>query len=199
MTKWEEFKFDLIDIKKKYQLLKENLTNNTLKVKETASEWALQYIVNGFREGNYIYICESAKTALITAAINAWPERGAIVVKRVTSRIRNTKKNCLLNSLLHVSINGLPTNSKEADQLLERVCRAYANKEHKKIPQITAQKKLKHHLQLRLKSTVENCEEEMSCLKSVQPDFYQGSFVISNFTGEEFPEEDDNVSDVEVV
>ena len=41
MTECEEFKFGLIDIKKKYQLLKENVTNNNLKLKETASEWAL--------------------------------------------------------------------------------------------------------------------------------------------------------------
>ena len=38
MTEWEEFKFEMIDIKKKYQLLKESLTNNNLKLKETASE-----------------------------------------------------------------------------------------------------------------------------------------------------------------
>ena len=61
MTEWEEFKFELIDIKKKYQLLKENLTDNNLKLKETASEWALQYIAKGFREDNDIYICELAK------------------------------------------------------------------------------------------------------------------------------------------
>ena len=38
MTEQKEFKFELIDIKKKYQLLKENLTYNNLKLKETASE-----------------------------------------------------------------------------------------------------------------------------------------------------------------
>ena len=38
MTEWEEFKFELIDVKKKLQLLKGNLTNNNLKLKETASE-----------------------------------------------------------------------------------------------------------------------------------------------------------------
>ena len=31
MTKWEEFKFELIDIKRNYQFLKENLTENNLK------------------------------------------------------------------------------------------------------------------------------------------------------------------------
>ena len=39
----------------------------------------------------------------------------------------------------------------------------------------------------------------MSCLKFVQPDFCQAFFMISNITEEEFSEEDDNVSDVEVV
>ena len=57
-TEWEEFKFELIVIKRKYQLLKENLTNNNLKLKETASEWALQYILNRFREDT-IFVFES--------------------------------------------------------------------------------------------------------------------------------------------
>ena len=48
------------------------------------------------------------------------------------------------------------------------------------------------------KSTVENCEEETSCLKFVLPDFFQASFMISNFIEKEFSEEVDNVSDVEV-
>ena len=45
-------------MKKKYQLLNKHLTDNNLKLKETASEWALKYIIKGFREDNYIYICE---------------------------------------------------------------------------------------------------------------------------------------------
>ena len=88
----------------------------------------------GFREDNYIYICELAKIALITPGINTWPERGAIAVKRVKRRMRSTMKNDLLNSLLHISINDPSENSKETDQLLERVCNAYANEKHKKIP-----------------------------------------------------------------
>ena len=138
MTEWEEFKFALTDTKKKFQLLKENLTNNNLKLKETASEWALQYIVKGFREDNYIYIFELAKIALITPVANAWPERDASALKRVKSRMRSRMKNDLRNSLLHISINGPPANSKEADQLLERVCSAYANEKHKKIPQVNS-------------------------------------------------------------
>ena len=137
MAEWEEFKLELIDIKKKYQLLKENLTDNNLKLKKTASEWVLQFIVKGFREDNYIYICELAKIALITPVTDAWPERGASAVKRVKSRIRSTMKNGFLNFLLHISINGPSANGKQADQLLERVCNVYTtNEKHKKIPQV---------------------------------------------------------------
>ena len=190
MREWEEFKSELIDIKKKYQLLKENLTNNNLKLKETASEWALQYIVKGFREDNYIYIFELAKIALITPVANAWPERDASALKRVKSRMRSRMKNDLLNSLLHISINGPPANSKEADQLLERVCNAYANEKHKKIPQVYSLGKTEAssstQTENNVESTVENCEEETSCLKFVQPGFYQACFMISNFTEEEF-------------
>ena len=136
LAEQEEFKFELIDIKKKYQLLKENLTDNNLKLKETVFDWALQYIVKGFREDNYIYICELAKIALITPVTNAWPEKRANVVKKVNSRMRSTMKNYLLNSLLHISVNGPSANSKEGGYLLERVCNDYANEKRKKIPQV---------------------------------------------------------------
>ena len=96
------------------------------------------------------------------------PERGASAVKRIKSRMRSKMKNDFLNFLLHISINGPPANSKEADQLLERVCNAYANEKYKKIPQVYTK-------------------------------LYQASFMISNFTEEEFSVEDDNLSDVEVV
>ena len=62
------------------------------------------------------------------------PERGAGAANRIKSRMRSKMKNDFLNSLLHISINGPPANRKEADQLLERVCNAYANEKHKKIP-----------------------------------------------------------------
>ena len=59
--------------------------------------------------------------------------------------MQSTMKNDLPNSLLHISINGLSANSKEADQLLENVC----NEKHKKITQVYSLGKIKHRLQLR--------------------------------------------------
>ena len=98
-------------------------------------------------------------------------------------------RNDLFNSLLHISINGPSANGKEADQLLERVCNAYANEKQKKTPQIYSLNNVE--------TFAENCEKETS-LNFVQLDFYQASFMISNYVEEEFSEEDDNASDVGV-
>ena len=49
-----------------------------------------------------------------------------------------------------------------------------------------------------METFAQNCEKETSCLKFVQLDCYQASFVISNFVEEEFSEENDNASDVGV-
>ena len=85
--------------------------------------------------------------------------------------MRKTMKNDLLNSLLHISINGPPANSKEAYQLLERVCNVYANEKHKKMPQVYSLGKTGASSSTQtgnnVKSTVENCEEETSCLEFV--------------------------------
>ena len=111
-------------------------------------------------------------------------------------------KNDLLNSLLHISINGPSANSKEAHKLLERVRHAYANEKHKKIPQVNSIGKTDASSSTQTKNNVEsvaeNCEKETSWLKLVQPYFYKAPFMISNFAEEEFYEEDYNFSDVEV-
>ena len=78
-----------------------------------------------------------------------------------------------------------------------------ANEKHTKLPQVYSLGKTEAssstQTENNVKSTVKNCEEKTGCFKFVQPDFYQASFMTSNFTKEEFSEEDDNVSNVEVV
>ena len=79
-------------------------------------------------------IVDLAKIAAIVPVTNAWPERGASAVKRIKSRIRSQMKNDVLNSLLHISINGPAVNSKEADNLISRVVEKYINQVHYKVP-----------------------------------------------------------------
>ena len=54
----------------------------------------------------YPLLVELAEVALSAPITNAWPERGAGAVKRIKTRLRNRLENDMLNSLLHVSING---------------------------------------------------------------------------------------------
>ena len=113
--------------------------------------------------------------------------------------MQSTLKNDLLNSSLHISINGPSANSKEVDQLLERICTVYGNEKHKKILQVCGTTSLySTQTENNEESNVKKSEKETSCLDFVQPDFYEASFLISHFSEEEFSGEDDNVSNVEV-
>lgn len=95
-----------------------------------------------------------------------------------------------------------PSNSKEVDQLLERLCYAYANEKRNKIAQVYSLGKAegssstltKNNLEI----TVESCSKEISCFDFVQSHFFETSFVTSNFAEEGFSEEEYNVSDAEV-
>ena len=104
--------------------------------------------------------------------------------------MRSSVKNDLLNSLLHRTINAPSANIKEADQFLERVCVAYTNEKHKKIPQVYSLEKTEASCSTQtennVESTVENCKKGTSYLNFDQPDFYQVFFMILNFAEEEF-------------
>ena len=90
---------------------------------------------------------------------------------------KETKKsNAICLTLYDIAINGPSTNCKEAaDQLLERVCNAYANEKRKKIPQVYSLGKTEAsssaQTENNIESTVENCEKENSCLNFVKPKF----------------------------
>ena len=85
---FESFKFELIELKKKWNSFKDNIKSNKLKLKFTATEWGLRTIAHDFGEtSEYPLIAEIAQVALITPVSNAWPEHGASAVKRIKSRL----------------------------------------------------------------------------------------------------------------
>ena len=65
-------------------------------------------------------VVDLAKISDIVSVTNAWPELGANAVKRIKSRTRSQMKNDVLNSLLHISINGPALNSKEISRMVEK-------------------------------------------------------------------------------
>ena len=79
---FNSFKFELIELKKKWNSLKDNIISNKLKLKCNATECGLRTIVCDFGETfEYPLIAEIARVALITPVSNAWPEHGASAAK----------------------------------------------------------------------------------------------------------------------
>ena len=97
---FDSFKFELIELKKKWNSFKDNIKSNKLKLKCTATEWGLRTIVRDFGEtSEYPLIAEMAWVALITPVSNAWPEHGANAVKWIKSCLRSTMgKRCVAKS-----------------------------------------------------------------------------------------------------
>ena len=126
VEQWEEFRFEMVNLRKKWFNFKSQIEGNCMKLKVTATEWTLKQIVQRFSNNpEYGCITYYAKLALVIPATNAWPERGASAVKRIKSRMRSRMKMDLLNGLLHISINGPSYHSQEAKNLIVRAAQLY--------------------------------------------------------------------------
>ena len=135
LEQWADFKYEMVEMKKKLSTLRAQLQLNEIKFKQTSTEWTLEYVLNSFKDDvTFPFMIKFAKLAAIVPITNAWPERGASAVKRIKSRQRSTMKNDLLNGLLHISLNGPPVGSPEAENLLNRVVDKYCEEKHNKKP-----------------------------------------------------------------
>ena len=122
-NQWDDFPFGMILIRGKWFEFKINIKSNKLKMKQTATEWSLLYIVKK-HQGQEFSLKHS--TAVITVPVtNAWPERGASAVKRIKSRLRSIMKMDLLNTLLMILMNGPTNNSKEARLIIQKATKRY--------------------------------------------------------------------------
>ena len=188
---WEDFKYELVEIKKKYHALIKNIEANKLKFKKTPSEWTIEHIINaGQYDDEYSFIVEFAKIAGITPVTNAWPERGASAVKRIKSRLRSTMNNDMLNGLIHISMNGPPVNTKEADELIERVVDKFIQEKHYKVPNSYAKPSTAtstSSTQTMNITPIDSGDDEIDILPLIDADIY----LASHFEVEEDEEEDD--------
>ena len=96
LGKWGDFRIELILIRGKWFEFKRNIETNKLKMKRTATEWSLQYIVNNYKGQEFSLIIKYAKIAITVPVTNAWPERGASAVKSIKSQLRSNMKMDLL-------------------------------------------------------------------------------------------------------
>ena len=66
-------------------------------------------------------LTQLAECCLSLPVSNAWPERGASALKRIMTRLRSRLSNSMLQSLMQMSINGPPINSKETEDIIVKV------------------------------------------------------------------------------
>ena len=64
---------------------------------------------------------------------NAWPERGASTLKRLKTRLRNSLKNDMLDSLMHVAISGPDISSGDCGSLIQDVVKKWCVMKRKKL------------------------------------------------------------------
>lgn len=105
---WKKFKYNLLQLKGEIprDILHPPKIQNLISV--TPTEWALHQMLS--QRSTYQHfmpgLLQIAEVCLSLPISNAWPERGASAMKRLKTRLRSRIKNDMLQSLMHVSING---------------------------------------------------------------------------------------------
>ena len=74
----------------------------------------------------------SAEAILSLPIMNAWPERSASAIKRIKTRLRSRLSNKMLESLLHISINGPEVSTEECEQLIRAAIDLWLNQKKRK-------------------------------------------------------------------
>lgn len=107
LCEWQKLKYNLLQMKE--QIPSEVLNPPPKKelVSKSPTEWALQNILS--MHATYQHFVQGllylAELCLSLPVSNAWPERGASVVKRLKTRMRSRLRNDMLGALLHITLS----------------------------------------------------------------------------------------------
>ena len=102
----------------KFHMARFNIPAPDKLVGETQTEVVLKKLL---QMGTLFPLLSSFAEAVLTLPItNAWPERGASAIKRIKTRLRARLSNKMLESLLHISVNGPEVCTEECEQLIRQ-------------------------------------------------------------------------------
>lgn len=136
LVEWQKVKYDLLQWKEN------DLLQAIHQGEGSISDWHLSKLMQPPYRSHYPMLSFIAEVCLSFPVSNAWPERGASVLKWQKNRLRSRIKNDLLNPLLHVSINGPKQQSKELPFLIRDVVAEWLKEKDrrklKKLPPISA-------------------------------------------------------------
>ena len=123
-AEWNNFKYELSDWSKDHQAIPSPST--------TSTEWTLQRFLRhkeSYRR-SYPLLLQVAEICFSMPVSNAGPERGASALKRLKTRPRNSLKKEMLESLLHISVNGPPV--KESEAVINKAVALWKEKKHRR-------------------------------------------------------------------
>ena len=129
-TEWKLLKYDLLAWK---------LPQSVKDGKLSSAEWVMQQLVKQrfTYQAHFPLMTTAVEALLVIPVSNAWPERGAPKVKLIKNRLRSLLKGDMLNSLLHISLNGPRVTSDDGKQVIkESVVSWLAEKNCKKLPPV---------------------------------------------------------------
>lgn len=125
----------------KYDLLTWKLPQTVKDGKLSCAEWVMRQLLKqkfSYR-GHFPLVISVVEALLVIPVSNAWPERGASKVKLIKNRLRSLLKGDMLNSLMHISLNGPSVTSEDGQQLIkDSVVSWLAAKNRKKLPSVPA-------------------------------------------------------------
>ena len=120
----------------KYDLLTWKLPQTVRDGKLSRTEWVMQQRFS--YQGHFPLMISVVGALLFIPVSNARPKRGASKVKLIKNRLRSLLKGDMLNSLMHISLNGPSVTSEEGQQVIkDSVVPGWLLKNCKKLPSVS--------------------------------------------------------------
>lgn len=114
----------------KFHMARFNIPAPDKLTEETPAEVVLKRLLQ--MDALFPLLSSIADAILSLPITNAWPERGASSIKRIKTRLRSRLSNKMLESLLHISINGPEVCSVECEQLIREAAELWLDQKKRR-------------------------------------------------------------------
>lgn len=114
----------------KFHVTRFNIPSPDKLIGETQTEVVLKKLLQ--MDSLFPLLSSFAEAILSLPITNAWPERGASSIKRIKTRLRSRLSNKMLESLLHISVNGPDVCTAEAEQLIREAVELWLSQRNRK-------------------------------------------------------------------
>lgn len=108
ICEWRKFKYSILKLKSEMPADVVKPPKNKELTSQTPTEWLLHHMLSNQSTYSHFVpeLLRLAEVCMSLPVSNAWPERGASAVKRLKTRLRSSLKGDMLESLMHITING---------------------------------------------------------------------------------------------